>query len=277
MSEHADPEKAFVWLDGDGYRAPAGTARPDDPFAVELVTGAVRWDPFGGIEAGFELTPSRDVTPKPVWNRRRAPYKVIKAPTEERVKLRLVDYSPATVMTSLQGGTIAEVPTGSGIFEWNPGDDEDFALVLNLRDEDGNAGFYSPRVTLTTPAPRTFGKEDLDGFEFELLALDPFVPITSFNPLWSTFTVTLPAGTTAGTWDLTFAGQTATATAEDLAFDAAAAAVETALEGLSNIGADNVTVTAATAGGPYTVVVKKPGKLTASGASLTPAGTIKVD
>ncbi|MCC3311530.1 hypothetical protein [Nocardia africana] len=272
MSVHADPEKAYVWLDGDGYRAPAGTAMPTDPFAVDLVSGAVHWDPFGGIEAGFELTPTRDTTPKKVWNRRRAPYKVVKSPTEERMKMRCVDYSVASTLTALQGGSISETSPGSSIFAWNMGDDEDFALVATLRDEDGNAAFYSPRVTLTTPPPRTFGKEDLDGFEFELLALDPFIPLTSWNPLWGSFVVTLPAGSTGGTWTLGFGGQTTSG----IANNAANSAVQSALEGLSSIGTGNATVTGS-AGGPYTVLIKKPGQLTADGSGLTPSGTVKVD
>lgn len=271
MSDHADPNKAYVWLDGDGYRAPVGTARPDDPFADNPVTGSVTWDPFGGIETGFDLTPTRDVKTKPVWNRRLAPYKVVKSPTEERVKLRPVDYSVASVLTALQGGSIVEVPAGSGVFEWHDGDDEDFAILLNVRDEGVNAGFYSPRVTVTTPPPRTFGKEDLDGFELELLALEPFIPITSWNPLWLVTTVTLPPGTTAGTFPLTFGG----VSTSGIAFDATAAAVQTALEGLSSIGAGNAVVSGS-AGGPYGVTIKVPGNLTASGSGLTPAGTIKV-
>lgn len=186
MSTHADPSKAYVWLDGDVFRAPADTALPEDPFADILVTGTapgVTWDAFGGVEAGFEVTPSRDIKTLPVWNRRKAPYKVIKGPQEDRFKLRAVDYTKATVLTALQGGTITEVGTASGIFKWEPGDDEDFAAIFLLRDEEDTSGFYSPRVTLTTPPPRVFGGETLDGFEFELLSLAPVVPLTSWNPL----------------------------------------------------------------------------------------------
>lgn len=271
MSTHADPDKAYVWLDGDGYRAPKGTPRPTDPFAVAPVSGAVNWLAYGGIEAGFELTPTRDVSPKKVWNRRLAPYKVIKSPTEERIKLRAVDYSVATVLTHLQGGSIVETPSGSGVFEWHAGDDEEFAILLMLRDEGTSQGFYSPAVTLTTPPPRTFGKEDLDGFEIELLALEPFIPITSWNPLVTKALVTVPVGTTAGTFPLTFGGQTATG----IAYNAAASAVQSALEALSSIGTGNVAVTGS-AGGPYTVTIQKAGVLTSTGASLTPAGNVTI-
>jgi hypothetical protein len=268
VSDHAAPEKAYVWLDGDGYRASAGTGIPTDPFAINPVTGAVNWDAYGGIEAGFEVTPTRDVTPKRVWNRRLAPYKVIKSPTEERVKLRPVDYSVATVLTALQGGSISVV--SPGVHRWNPGDDEEFALLLVLRDEAASQAFHSSRVTLTTPPPRTFGGEDLDGFELELLALEPFTPLTSFNPLQVAYTVTVPAGTTAGTFPLTFNGQTATG----IAFDATTSAVQSALEGLSTIGTGNVTVTGTA--GNYSVSIAVPGTLSSSGASLTPTGSVTV-
>jgi hypothetical protein len=55
-------------------------------------------------------------------------------------------------------------------------------------------------------------------------------------------------GATAGTFTLTYSGQTTSA----LAFNAAASAVQTALQALSNVGAGNATVTGS-AGGPYTV------------------------
>ena len=269
MSTHAAPEKAYVWLDGDGYRAPKGTLLPTDPFADNPVTGSLSWDAFGGIEAGFELTPTRDVSPKKVWNRRLAPYKVIKSPTEERVKLRAVDYSIATVLTALQGGSISTVT--SGVYQWNPGDDEDFAVLLVLRDEDTSQAFYSPEVTLTTPPPRTFGKEELDGFELELLALSPFVPLTSWNPLQTNATVTIGGSPTGGTFTLTFGGQTTTG----IAYNAAASAVQSALVALSSVGTGNATVSGS-AGGPYTVVIQAPGTLTGSGASLTPSGTVTI-
>ncbi|WP_280449956.1 hypothetical protein [Nocardia brasiliensis] len=268
MSTHADPDRAYVWLDGDAYRAPTGTGIPTDPFATSPVTSGLTWDAYGGIEAGFELTPTRDVSPKRVWNRRLAPYKVIKSPSEERVKLRAVDYSVATALTTLQGGSVSVV--APGIYRWNQGDDEDFAILLVLRDEEANQAFWSPRVTLTTPPPRTFGKEDLDGFEFELLALEPFVPLTSFNPLQVAFTVTVPAGTTAGSFPLTFNGQTASG----VAYNATTSAVQSALAALSTIGSGNVTVTGTP--GNYSITIAVPGTLSSTGASLTPTGEVTV-
>ncbi len=59
---------------------------------------------------------------------------------------------------------------------------------------------------------------------------------------------TVTGAPTGGTFTLTFSGQTTGA----IAFNATAAAVQTALAALSNIGAGNVAVTGAS-GGPYTV------------------------
>ncbi|MGB3771741.1 MAG: hypothetical protein WBA00_11420 [Rhodococcus sp. (in: high G+C Gram-positive bacteria)] len=89
--------------------------------------------------------------------------------------------------------------------------------------------------------------------------------------------VTLPAGTTAGTFTLSYAGTATTG----LAYNAAATAVRSALQALPGIGAGNVEVTGS-AGGPYTIdfIGDLEGDpvplLTASGASLTPAGTVVV-
>lgn len=75
----------------------------------------------------------------------------------------------------------------------------------------------------------------------------------------------------AGTFTLTVDGQTTTA----LAYTATAAAVKSALEALSSVGAGNVIVTAPAAGGPYTITLQSGGVLTGSGASLT-GGTFSV-
>lgn len=186
MSNIANPEKAYVWLDGDGFRAVRGTEFPTDPLSDTPTSGtspAVTWDGYGGIEAGFDITPQQDVKVHKVWNRRHAPYLVTKGPIEERIKFRATDYSKATVLTALTGGSIVETTSGSGIWRWEPGADEDFSIFFRVVDETGEAFFHSEAVTLVTPPPRTFGGENLDGFEFELMGLSPIYRYTSFNPL----------------------------------------------------------------------------------------------
>jgi hypothetical protein len=80
-------------------------------------------------------------------------------------------------------------------------------------------------------------------------------------------TVTITGTPTGGTFTLSFNGQTTSG----IAYNAAASAVQTALNGLSTIGANGVTVTGS-AGGPYTVTFANAGNvnaMTASGSGLT--------
>lgn len=82
--------------------------------------------------------------------------------------------------------------------------------------------------------------------------------------------VTVTGAPAGGTFTLTYSGQTTTG----IAFNAAASAVQTALQALSNVGAGNATVTGAN-GGPYTVTFTgtladtNVAQMTASGGSLT--------
>lgn len=78
-------------------------------------------------------------------------------------------------------------------------------------------------------------------------------------------TVTITGSPTGGTFTLTYGGDTTAA----IAFDATAAAVESALEALDSIPTDGVSVTGA-AGGPYTITgLADDEDLTADGSSLT--------
>jgi hypothetical protein len=65
-------------------------------------------------------------------------------------------------------------------------------------------------------------------------------------------TVTLTPVSTAGTFGLVVVAGGSSDTATGIAFNAAASAVETALEALANVGSGNVTVAGA-AGGPYAI------------------------
>jgi hypothetical protein len=83
-------------------------------------------------------------------------------------------------------------------------------------------------------------------------------------------TVEITGSPTGGTFTLSYSGQTTAG----IAYNASAAAVQSALTALSNIGSGNVAVTG-TAGGPYTVTFKgtlsgmDAAQLSASGAGLT--------
>jgi hypothetical protein len=82
---------------------------------------------------------------------------------------------------------------------------------------------------------------------------------------------------TSGTFTLTYSGQTTGA----IAYNAAASAVQTAIQALSNVGAGNATVTGS-AGGPYTVTFAgtladtNVAQMTASAGSLVGSSTTAV-
>lgn len=264
MSTHADPSKAYVWYDGDAFRGAVDAAQPADPFA----TAVAGLQPFGGIKAGFESTPEQNTTPLDVWNRRGAPYKLKRDPRRDKMKFRAVDYSAATVLTILNGGTITETSIGSGIFQWEEGDDDEFSILLRVTDPTGSLALWTPRATLASPPPRSWNDSDLDGFDFDIMALVPFVTLSTFNPLAvgspsSSWSVDLTGSPTGGTFTLSVGGQTTSG----IAFDANAAAVRSALEALSSVGVGNATVTGSA--GDFTVVLSNGGTLTGSGAGLT--------
>lgn len=191
MSTTPDSTKAYVWQDGDAFRAPAGTALPADPFTatLPLVTGTapgVTWKAFGGIMAGFEQTPDQDIKKHKIFNKRNSIYAMSRGAREDSVKFKAVDFTAATVLTALCGGSIEQIGT-SGIYRWIQGSSEEFALIWRLGDPSNASanrfGFYSERATLATPPPRSFSGEDLDGFEFEILSITPMIPISNYDPL----------------------------------------------------------------------------------------------
>lgn len=195
MSTIADPKKARLWADFDAFRAPVYTPRPTDESIFTStpstsITGGtpstVAWNGFGGVEAGFDVKPDRDIKKLMVSNYKDAAYRVSRGPKSNRIAMRPVDYSVASVLTALQGGQIVESSSGSGVWEWQEGQEEDFALLLNVYDGDHLGAFYCERVTLATPPPRKFDTESLDGWELELECLGPLVPFTNDNPLVTT-------------------------------------------------------------------------------------------
>ncbi|UKD55156.1 hypothetical protein L3Q65_46140 [Amycolatopsis sp. FU40] len=184
MSDYASPSKTRLWLDGDAFRAPAGTALPADIFASALAG----WDAFGGIKAGFSRETSQDNTNLTIWNKK-GTYRQKKGEKTETIKLRPVDVSKATALTLLQGGSIAETSTGSGIWEWIEGTDENFAFICRVQDGSEWKAFYLKKSTLANKPPETMDGEDLEGWDIEIIDLVPddgslsIRKFTSSNPL----------------------------------------------------------------------------------------------
>lgn len=173
----ADPSKAYLWLTGDAYRAPADTALPTGDLLAEKIAG---WDAYGGIEAGFEQTSEQSVTEKQVFNYRKAPYKVARDPLKEGMKFRAVDNTKATLLTRAQGGQVKKVGNHNVI---EKGIGEEFALFVRVEDGTDAAFFYCPRVTLKAPATRAaIDGQTIDGWEFDFSFLSPMVEIIPSLP-----------------------------------------------------------------------------------------------
>lgn len=168
MSTYANSDKARIWLDGDAFRAPLGTALPADIFASSLVG----WSAFGGIKAGFTVTREREVTDIDIWNNESgAPYKRIKQSPQVTIAMRAVDYSPATVLTLIRGGSVV---AGAGGYELIDGDEEEFALILRVYDGAAKKAYFIARCELTNLPEENMGADDdVEGFDFEFGPLAP--------------------------------------------------------------------------------------------------------
>jgi hypothetical protein len=185
MSTFANPSKAAVWLDGDAFRGAADATPPADPFAASLAG----FEAFGGVKAGFVMTPTRPSTDHTVWNVRTGPYRNVKGLLTHAITFRAVDMSKATALTLLTGGTITETAPSSGIWKWTPGDDENFSFLFRTLDGTTKEAYFVAKGTLAEPVPQTFNDEDLAGYDFNVKPLAPasgelsVVKYTNTNPL----------------------------------------------------------------------------------------------
>ncbi|ACU39448.1 hypothetical protein [Actinosynnema mirum] len=173
MSSYANPSLAFLALDGDAFRAPAGTPVPPDIFAPSL-SG---WVPYGGIKAGFTKQVEQQITDLYVWNKREAPYRRKKDAKKPKILFRAVDQGPASALTVLRGGSIS---AGNGGHEWIEGDEEFFAFIFRVEDGDEAKAFYAQKAEAGPPPEEKYDGEDLDGWDFDL---SPLIPDDGSKPL----------------------------------------------------------------------------------------------
>lgn len=168
MSQFINPDKARVWLDGDAFRAPVGTALPANIFAASLAG----WSAFGAIKAGFNITRARDTTDINVWNNRTGtPYKRRKGDIATTIAFRPVDYSVATVLTLLRGGSVSAAGGGYELIE---GDDEQFAFIMRVQDGDNQKAYYVAKGELLSLPEESMGAEDdVEGWDLEIGPLAP--------------------------------------------------------------------------------------------------------
>ena len=171
MSNNVNPAKSRLWVDGDAFRAPAGTALPTaDLFTADTFVG---FKAYGAIKAGFEVTKDQENTNLTAWNAKGA-YRKKRGEKIQNVALRTVDESEATLLTILRGGSVAETTVGSGIWELIPGDDEEFALLLICRDPGyGAKAYFIERGTLDNDPNEVINDEDLYGHDLVVTALEP--------------------------------------------------------------------------------------------------------
>lgn len=177
MSTYANSALAHVWEDGDAFRAPKGTPLPADIFADTLASGdgqgAVVWEAFGGIRAGFKVTQNQERGSYDIWNNESgAAYKRGKGTTSASVTLEPVDNSKATILTLLRGGSVTEV-ADSGVFEHIAGDGEEFALIIRVYDGDAKKAYYIERGELENIPDETMDGDEIEGFELTVVPLAP--------------------------------------------------------------------------------------------------------
>jgi hypothetical protein len=136
---------------------------------------------------------------------------------------------------------------------------------------------YHAVVSAIAVNPMFEGDEDAaewvnpdDRFTVAIVGTGGTFPLTFTPKTGSAATTTVDSvaiTATGGTFTLTFGGQTTT----DIAYNAAPSAVQSALEGLSSVGAGNVTVTGS-AGNYLAVFANVTGALTGSATNLTGTG-----
>lgn len=180
MSQHANPNAAYLWLDCDAYRAPKGTARPN---LANHEPGAQYegWEAYGGLETGFAVTSEGASTPLRVMNYRNSAYKVSREPKVDTVTFRNVDASKAYLDTYLMGGEIRQFPDGS--IELHQGEGEEFALLLVARDGESGGGYITDAATTSTPpAEGAVDGNTMAGSEFSLIAVQPLRKFYSARP-----------------------------------------------------------------------------------------------
>jgi hypothetical protein len=182
MSTYADPSKAMLWLDGDAFRAPAGTAVPADIFAATLVG----WEAFGGIQAGYVVDRPRAVEELEIWNAD-GTYRLKKDQEKPLITIRPVDMSKATALTLLTGGSV--VATNGG-FRWDEGEEEQFALIVRALDGTTTKhAHYVEKGELSNRPSGTYNDQQLMGWDMEIKPLvpdsggKPIIPFTLTNPL----------------------------------------------------------------------------------------------
>jgi hypothetical protein len=199
MASKANSANAIRWISGDAFRGVANATQPvDDATAAGLFGNAptnllIAMVPFGGIRAGFNITPTQNVTREDIWNNDSGgAYDIYRGKTSETIAFEATDIkSKAVVLTMLLGGSIAETDTGSGVWKWTRGDGEEFSILLQLRAANGTDkdSLWIPRCTIAELPSRTLNAEQLASLPINLEPLAPadgsdaVQQFSNYNPL----------------------------------------------------------------------------------------------
>lgn len=261
-----NPDNASVFDEGEGYLLdPEYTGTLEAAIPAPGQAPGAMWLDFGllGTE-GVTYTPGLEKTFHDGWGNPRFKGKTSKGTLE--LSLNALEQNTVTkrIAYGKHEGYIS-LPKGFHAH-----------LLLVTREDDIEEIEVTTRPALLTSGAWTKSESGVRTFP---ITADLFADaegrvlrkIDEVNAGPKTFTVTVPAGTTAGTFPLRVDNQTVVG----IAYNAANAAVKAALEALSTVGVGNATVTGS-AGGPYTVVLANGGTLAAPPASLTPAGVVTV-
>ena len=199
MASKANSANAIRWISGDAFRGVANATRPvDDDSAAGLFGSAptnvaVAMVAFGGIRAGFNITPTQNVTREDIWNNDSGgAYDIYRGKTSQTIAFEATDIkSKAVVLTMLLGGSITETSVSSGVWRWNVGDAEEFSILLQLRAANGTDkdSLWIPRCTLAELPTRALNAEQLASLPINLEPLAPsdgsdaVQQFSNYNPL----------------------------------------------------------------------------------------------
>lgn len=241
---------AAVVVPGAGhvYFAPVGTPKP-----ASLTNPGSPWDEIGHTSRDDGLTITKDggdVTVLASWQNTNLRSRT--DPIVYALTLHLLQVSNTVLKMYFGGGDISVADTfGVGV---NPSPQE-YAMFVRIVDGPTEAPLYIPKVSVIADDDVEVDVENFLSFPIRATVLG----VTGSNLMeWygsglglltsEIQTVTVNGSPTGGNFTLTFKGQTTS----NIAYNATAGAVQSALEALSTIGTGNVTV-AGSAGGPYTV------------------------
>lgn len=261
-------------IDGGVYsRGPLGTTLPTEPVESQADLDAAMKDQGTAAKDGLSIGITR--TSSDVEDFDGGTYIDVQTKFNGEFKIKLLDVDNTEVKkTAFGDANVTVIPasatTGARYHTAHNSDQLPIAShVFATRSGDKFKTWVIEKGRVAEIAEFKAESQDAMGLELTIKAfrntngnyVEEYGDIDGQPLVPSAWTVTLGAAS-AGTFSLTVGGQTTAG----IAYNAAAAAVKSALELLSTVGAGNATVTGS---GPYAVSLANGGSLTGSGTGLT--------